>query len=125
MNDAHHVDFDGTVETELLSDPGHFVCREHDSKSKEHIVREGHQPEEQKSCLHKSGQANGRNLLAPLIEPVRVSAWDAEHIQTTDCHLNEKNTAALNVLEEYLHDAVGKRNQTQKTEQSEVCKSPG
>lgn len=70
MNDAHHVDFDGTVETELLSDSGHFVCRKHDSESKEHIVRERHQAEEKESCLHESSQANGRNLLAPLIEPV-------------------------------------------------------
>ena len=119
MNDAHHVDLDGAVEAELLGNPRHLIGGKHDAEAKEHVIRESEQTEEQQRCLHERSQTDCRNLLAPLIEAVGVSTGDAEHIQTTNCHLHEQNAAALDILEEDFDHSVGKGNQTQKVEKSE------
>jgi hypothetical protein len=110
MNNAHHVHLDGAVETELLGDARYFVGGKHDAETEKHIARKGHQPEKQQSCLHKCCQTDGRNLFAPLIKAVGIPSWYAEHIQASDCHLHEQDTAALDILEEHLDYAVGKSN---------------
>ena len=119
MNDAHHVHLDGAVEAELLSDTRHFVGCEHDAESKKHVIREGKQAEEQQRCLHKRRQTDCCYLLTPLVKSIGISTGDAEHIQTSDCHLHEQDATALDILEENLDHAVGKGNQTQKVEKSE------
>ena len=83
------------------------------------MVGECGQAEEQRCCLHESRQTDCRYLFAPLIESVRISAGNAEHIQAPDSHLNEQDAATLDVLEEDLDHAVGKSDQTQKVEKSE------
>lgn len=40
--------------------------------------------------------------LAPLAKAVGVPSGNAEHIQTSNRHLNKQNAAALNILEENL-----------------------
>ena len=60
--------------------------------------------------LQESGQAQSDDLLAPLDETIRITAWDAEHIETAHCNLNEQNAAALQVCEEDLYHGVGHQN---------------
>ena len=100
MNDGRHVDFDRTVQAKLLRDARHFVGRQHDAESQQHIVREGQQSQEQERCLHKGGQADRRHLLHPLVEAVGVTPRHAEHIQRPHRHLDQQNAAAGNVGEE-------------------------
>lgn len=71
------------------------------------MIREREQAEEQQRCLHECRQTDSRHLLAPLIEAIGVSAGDAEHIRASNCHLNEQDAAALDILEEDLDHAVG------------------
>ena len=61
---------------------------------------EQRQPRDQDRSLQKGREAKPHDLLAPLVESVQISARDAEHIQTSNCHLNKQNAAALDVLEE-------------------------
>ena len=119
MNNAHHIDLDGAVEAELLSNSRHLIGCKHNPKAKEHVIRECEQTEKQKRCLHKRSQADRCYLFAPLIEAVCISAGNAEHIQASDRHLHKQNAAALDVLEEDLDHAVGKSNQAQKVEKVE------
>ena len=107
------------LKSRVLGNPRHLIGGKHDAEAKEHVIRESEQTEEQQRCLHERSQTDCRNLLAPLIEAVGVSTGDAEHIQTTNCHLHEQNAAALDILEEDFDHAVGKGNQTQKVEKSE------
>ena len=119
MNNAHHVHLDGAVEAELLGDARHLVGGKHNAEAKKHVIRECEQAEEKQRCLHERRQTDCRHLFAPLVKSIGVSTRDAEHIQTSNCHLNKQNAAALDVLEEYLDYAVGKSDQTKKVEKSE------
>ena len=56
------------------------------------------------------------HLTNPLHKSVCVSPRHAEHIQRTDADLNQKYAAALDILEEDLHHAVGKGNQAKTAE---------
>ena len=107
------------LKSRVLGDTRHFVGCEHDAESKKHVIREGKQAEEQQRCLHKRRQTDCCYLLTPLVKSIGISTGDAEHIQTSDCHLHEQDAAALDILEENLDHAVGKGNQTQKVEKSE------
>ena len=119
MNDAHHIDLDRAVETELLGDARHLVGGKHNAETKKHVIRESEQTEEQQRCLHECRQTDCRHLFAPLVEADGVSTGNAKHIQASDCHLHEQDAAALDILEEDLDHAVGKSNQTQKVEKAE------
>lgn len=119
MNDAHHIHLDGAIKAELLGDSRHLVGCKHNAEAKEHMIRESEQTEKQKRCLHKRSQADRRYLFAPLVKAVCISAGNAEHIQTSNRHLNKQNAAALDVLKENLDHAVGKSNQAQKVEKVE------
>ena len=120
MNDGRHVDFDRTVKTELLRNARHFVGRQHDAETQQHIVREGQQPQEQERCLHKGGQADRRDLLHPLVEAVGVAPRHAEHIQRTDRHLNQQNTAARNVGEKDFDHAIPERKHSEEIQKAEM-----
>ena len=59
------------------------------------MVLEYHEAGDENGGLQESGQAQSDDLLAPLNKSIRITAWDAEHIETAYCDLNEQNAAAL------------------------------
>ena len=73
--------------------------------------------------MQECGQTDCCHLLAPLIEAVRISSRDREHIQAADRHLHQQNAASLDVLKEDFDNAVSKGNETQKIQQTEghIC----
>ena len=64
------------------------------------------QSRDQDRSLQKSRETKPYDLLAPLVEPVQISAWDAEHIQTADRDLDEQNAAALEIGEKHFNDLM-------------------
>ena len=68
-------------------------------------------PQKQQGGLEERRQADGDDLLAPLVEPVGVPPGDAEHIQAAHRDLNQQDAAPFDVGEENLHHAVGKGGQ--------------
>ena len=109
MDDGCHVYLHRAVQTKLLGDARDFICREHDTKTQEHIAGECHHPQEQECGLHKGGQTQCSNLLAPLVEPIAIPSGDRKHVKRTHGDLNQQDTAALDVGEEYLNNAVNYR----------------
>ena len=120
MDNAHHVNSDRAVKSELLCNSRYFIGRKHDTKAQQHIAGEGQQPQKEESGLNKCGQANSRHLFHPLIESVRISSRNRKHIQRTDCHLNKQNSSALNICKEYLNHTVGKSNHSKDVEQVDL-----
>ena len=55
-----------------------------------------------------------------MIEAVRITTGNAEHIQRTDRYLNEQNAATLDIGEKHLDYAVGKSDQRKDVEQIEA-----
>ena len=106
VNNAHHIDLDRAVETELLRYARHFIGGKHYPKAEEHISRKLHKPKEQQSGLKECRKAYRRHLFAPLVEAVGVAPRYAEHIEASDSHLHKQYAAALDVLKEDLYNAV-------------------
>ena len=119
MDNAHHIDSYRAVETELLGNSRHLISGKHNAESEEHIAGESKQSEEQQGGLHKRCKADCRYLFHPLVEAVRISSRNGEHIQGSDRHLHEEDSSALDVLEEYLYHAVGKGDQRKDVKQAE------
>ena len=120
MGYAHHVDSHRTVKAKLLRNSRYFIGCQHYAEPQQHIVRECHQSKEQQGCLHKCRKADRYNLLAPLIEAVRIATGNAEHIQRTDRYLNEQNAATLDIGEKHLDYAVSKGDQGEDVEQPDA-----
>ena len=76
MNDAHHIDLDRAVETELLGDARHLVGGKHNAETKKHVIRESEQTEEQQRCLAELERLVQADIAADL--PVEYA--DENHI---------------------------------------------
>ena len=111
MNRAHHIDFYACVQTELLRDPRHFRRRHHDADRKQDVVRHGEKPKEKQCRLQKCRKAKRDDLFDPLIKTVIISSRYGEHIQRTYSDLYQQNTAALDVVKEYLEHEESERDQ--------------
>ena len=106
MDNAHHVNSDRAVKSELLCDPRYFIGSQHYSKAKQHIAGEGQQPQKEESGLHKCGQTNSCHLFHLLIESVRISSRNRKHIKASDCDLYEQDASPFQISEEHFYHGI-------------------
>ena len=115
MHRAHDVDFGAGVESEILRDSRNFIRREHDTKPEYRTsslpCRAA--PEIIASPEETPARAERDRLLYTAYEAVRIAFRNREHIQTPDRDLRYEYPAALDVVEENLHNTVAERDHEQ------------
>ncbi|HCA29948.1 MAG TPA: hypothetical protein DEP23_10450, partial [Ruminococcaceae bacterium] len=61
---------------------------------------------EQQGCLQEGCQAQGNDLLTPLIETVSITTGNAEKIERPDRHLDEQYPTPFYIGEKYFNHAI-------------------
>src|SRR5699024_8183202 len=83
----HDIGSCGGIQTKGAGNTGDLAGGQHQTKAKEGMVLEYHETGDENGGLQESSQAQSDNLLAPLDKAIRITARDAEHIETAHCDL--------------------------------------
>ena len=78
----HDIGSCGGIQAKGPGNTGDLAGGQHQAEAKEGMVLEYHESGDENGGLQESGQAQSDDLLAPLDETIRITAWDAEHIET-------------------------------------------
>ena len=117
VNCTHGIESRGCVKSEVLCDTRNFVCRQHDTETKECVGLHGYQAHHEECCLHEGREAKSHDLFAPTGKSFSHSTRKAEKIETAHGNLCEKDAASLNIREEALDHAVAKADNHEQFEQ--------
>ena len=106
MDCTHGIESRGCVKSEVLCDTRNFVCRQHDTETKECMGLHGYQAHHEECCLHEGREAKGYDLFTPTGESFSHSSRKAEKIETAYGDLREKDATSFDVREEALDYTV-------------------